>query len=524
MIKQKPKIALVSVEDGITALGFRRICPIAREIDSQVEIFFLATENLYSLKTHLLANQTDNLTEVDYQAIAGRLAQFDLVFFGAMTPSFGYAAKAASMIKKINPQVKVFLGGTEAILYPEEAIEKFDAIFTGEGEKSFQVFFKRLIGGKDYYKAAGMWFNKSGKIIKNKNYPLASSELLEDYRHLYYGLDCQIYDFSNKKFRDFNFRDYIKYNGLSYRTVWTIGCPFNCFYCANDAFYNLDPKYHQIRHSSVDKIIQEIKIALAIYPFISTVVFYDDNFSGLTREVIEEFCRKYKKQIALPFVVFGMHPAFITHEKIELLAQAGMNRCRMGIQSGSEKILKFYNRLTPLGKVREAAEILIEEGRKYKMIPPAFDIITDNYLETKEDNLTTLDFLYNLPRPYTLNIFSLRLYPKTKLWDYFSKHPGFEVGKTTSSYLLTGKSMMTVLLNLLAFTRPPKWFYQRIRNTVKGYEPQQKSYPAFYLLVKTIYLITRAWHHLKKGDFTTLTGDWVWVLWKLGIIGKGRKR
>lgn len=523
-MRQKPKIALVSIEDGITALGFRRICAIARELNPKAEIFFLATENLYSLKTHLLAQQKDNLAPADYQAIISRLARFDLVFFGAMTPSFGYAGKIADGLKKISPQIKVFLGGTEAILYPEEAIEKFDGIFTGEGEKSYQVFYKRFIEGKDYFKTGGMWFNNKKKIIKNKNYPLISGELLENYPHLYYGLDCRIYDFYKKEFRNFTFRDYIKYNGLSYRTVWTIGCPFNCFYCANDAFYNLDPKYHQIRHSSVNKIIAEIKIALAIYPFISTVVFYDDNFSGLPIEVIAEFCRKYKKEIALPFVVFGMHPAFVTKEKIELLAQAGMNRCRMGIQSGSEKILRFYNRLIPLSKVRETAEILIEEGRKYKMIPPAFDIITDNYLETKEDNLATLDFLYNLPRPYTLNIFSLRLFPKTKLWDYFSKHPGFDVGKITSSYLLTGKSLMTVFLYLLVFIKPPKWFYRRMCNLIQGYDPKQKNYPALYLLVKTIYLVNRAWQHLKKADFTTLTGDWVWFLWRLGIIGRRLKK
>ena len=41
-------------------------------------------------------------------------------------------------------------------------------------------------------------------------------------------------------------------------------------------------------------------------------------------------------------------------------------------------------------------------SRAAYMIPPAFDIILDNPVETMDDNRATLDLLYEMPRPYTL--------------------------------------------------------------------------------------------------------------------------
>ena len=46
-----------------------------------------------------------------------------------------------------------------------------------------------------------------------------------------------------------------------------------------------------------------------------------------------------------------MIPNYVEEDKIALLVDAGMNRVRMGIQSGSEKILEFYKRPTKLHAV-----------------------------------------------------------------------------------------------------------------------------------------------------------------------------
>ncbi|MFH1450803.1 MAG: radical SAM protein, partial [archaeon] len=421
------KVKLVSIENGIAAFGFRRIASLTRNLNPATEIYFITAGNLYSLTTHLFPSTQRKLSEQDLDAIAEELAEADLLCFSAMSPSALYVEEIASAVKQKNPGIFIFWGGTHCIISPEEAIKHVDAICTGEGEVSFPLFYQAFVEGRDYTATPNMWFRTEKGIIKNKNQTLCTSQEFDSFPHMFYGLDCQIYDWKAKQFRQFTKNDYIEYNGLSYKTIWTIGCPFSCTYCANDAFLKLDRNYARIRYPSVDYILREIESAIRNYPFISTILFYDDNFTSLPLDILKLFSEQYKKRIGLPFMIAGLHPNLITEEKIALLAEAGMNRGRMGIQSGNKKTLGIFNRNCTLEKIKESAGILAAAARKYKMIPPAFDIISDNPWETREDIIQTLKFLYELKRPYTLTVLSLRLFPNTKLWDYCSSDPAIDI-------------------------------------------------------------------------------------------------
>lgn len=499
-------------------MGFRRIASIARKLNSDTEIYFITVGNLYSLATHLFPSNRAKFSDKDVDTIAERLAKADLLCFSSMTASAPYVEKIVRAVKRKNPNIFTLWGGVHCIISPDEAIKHVDAICAGEGEVPFKIFYEVFAAGKTPLNTPGMWFNIEEGIIKNKNYELNSTDDLNSFPHLFYDLTCQIYDLKLRRFRQFTKNDYIQYNGLSYRTIWSIGCPFSCTYCANDAFLSNDKKYGIIRYPTVDYILEEIENAIKAYPFISTVVFYDDNFIGIPLDVLRVFSEKYKKQIRLPFVASGLSPNFITKEKIDLLGKAGMNRGRMGIQSGSERILSFYNRPTPLVNIKESARILAEAAKKYKMIPPAYDIISDNPLETREDIIQTLRFLYELDRPYTLTIFSLRAFPKTKLWNYFEGHPSIDIRERVSSYLETRKTTANILLYLLAIAKPPKSIFFWLLKYVKGYREKQGSFPVLYLMVKGIYLLSRGIVHLRELDFTTIVGPWGYYLWKLGFI------
>lgn len=219
----------------------------------------------------------------------------------------------------------------------------------------------------------------------------------------------------------------------------------------------------------------------------------------------------------MPFVVFGIHPITISEEKIEILARAGLNRTRMGIQSGSKKTLAFYRRSTPPERIAKSASILVKATKKYRMIPPAYDIISDNPIETRSEIVETFELLYGLDRPYTLTIFSLRIFPKTRLWDYFGEHPEIDIRYNLSSYLATRKTMTNIMLYVLAIAKPPKWLFDRMLKNVRGPLEKQREYPVLYFLVKSTYLISRAVYHLIRMDFTVIVGGWTYYLWKLRI-------
>lgn len=70
--------------------------------------------------------------------------------------------------------------------------------------------------------------------------------------------------------------------------------------------------------------------------------FPDDCLISLPKEVQLEFSKMWRQRIGLPFAVTGLTPAHIRDNKVRALLGGGLNRVRMGIQSGSDKILKFF--------------------------------------------------------------------------------------------------------------------------------------------------------------------------------------
>lgn len=514
----QPKVIFVSVEEGITALGFRRVAAVAKKLNPNTKVYFVTPGNLYSFTTHIFPSKHKNLNSKDYQAIARELFVADLVCFSSMTPPAEYVEHIATALKRANPKVFILWGGTHCILHPAEAIKYADAICTWEGEIPFQMFYKAFSNQKNYFKTPSMWFKTKKGVIKNKILELNSPKVLSVLPHPFWDVNCNIYDIKLKTFRQFTKRDYLNYNGLAYKTIWSIGCPFSCIYCANDAFINLDPTYRRLRYSSINHILEEIETGIKLYPFVSSIYFIDDNFIAIPLETIKDFCKEYKKRINLPFAVVGIHPNLITQKKVELLAKAGMNRGRMGIQSGSERTLSFYNRPTPTGNIIKSASILAKAVKKYNMIPTAYDVISDNHVETKEDLLTTLKLIYKLERPFTLTIFSLRVFPKTKLYSYIKKHPSLDIRNFTSSYLETQKSLYNILLYLLAITKPPKIIFDWLIKYIKPFNENPRTFPILYLIIRTLYLTSRAVAHLKRLDFSTIVGPWGYYFWKLGII------
>jgi radical SAM superfamily enzyme YgiQ (UPF0313 family) len=289
-----------------------------------------------------------------------------------------------------------------------------------------------------------------------------------------------------------------------------------CTYCGNSKFIEYDKGYRRVRHSSPRTIVDEIKRAVDKHPHISAVLFHDDSFLALPYKTLQEFCKLWKDEVRIPFAVFGVIPNYVREDKIALLLDAGMNRVRMGIQSGSQAMLDFYKRPTPLPKIHEATKIL-NKFRKY-MIPPAFDIILENPVETSKDTQATLDLLYEIPRPFTLNVYALRIIPNTQLAiDIESK--GLDVPSIESSY---HSAYQPTLGNILVFILPvwriPRRIYSFLRNKVLPTLSEQPRYPNLIMIARAFYLSKRAFSHLRFMDFSVLPGKVGYVLWKIGVI------
>jgi len=193
-----------------------------------------------------------------------------------------------------------------------------------------------------------------------------------------------------------------------------------------------------------------------------------------------------------------------------------MNRIRMGIQSGSERLLEFYKRPTPIQRVRDAT-VVLNNFADY-MIPPAYDIILENPIEDVEDVHATLDLLYNMPRPYTLNVFALRVIPNTIMARDLERL-GYEVPPIDQNYMIGYKPTVgNALVFMLTFFKPPFFLYKFLRQRSYPVNQHQRKYPVAVEIFRILYLIKRGIDHLRFMDFSLIPGGLGLFMWRIGAI------
>jgi radical SAM superfamily enzyme YgiQ (UPF0313 family) len=276
----------------------------------------------------LLIDTTFRLTD---EEIIKKSKEFypNLIGITAATNDFDYACHIAKLLRK-EVNAPIIVGGYHPTIAPEEVIEKklFDYICIGEGEEAFLELVYSLEKGKNPNKIKNLWIIKNNKIIKN-----TIRNLITDLDKLPFP-DREIFDY--KKYLDWN-------HGTA-TFLSTRGCPFNCTYCINHFLiktYLGKGKY--VRFRSVDNLLREIKFCIKKYgDLIKNIEFYDDTFT-LDEKRIKEFCKKYPKEIGLPFNI-NIRVNAVNTELFKLLKNAGCVRVSIGIESGDEyirnKILK----------------------------------------------------------------------------------------------------------------------------------------------------------------------------------------
>ncbi|MFC1673755.1 B12-binding domain-containing radical SAM protein [Pseudomonadota bacterium] len=506
---------MACIEDGIENIGFRKISAYIKSFHPDTKAAYVPTGNMRGIIRTLIGKGAGELSESDIHMVAQFLAEGDLVGFSSMTQYSQTVHKIIAELRDINPRAYIIWGGIHPIIDPNDAIMHADAICTGEGEFAFKAFYDLFVNGKDYTTTPGFWFNTNSGVIKNPNLPLMQQNDMDGLPSLMYQDGELIYE-RGKGFKTTVSKDFLEFMGLSYNTVWTVGCPLKCTYCGNSKFIEYDEAYRRLRHSSPRVIIEEIKRAISKHPYISTVHFYDDSFLSLPFKTLQEFAELYKAEVKIPFAVSGIIPNYVKDDKMALLFDAGLNRVRMGIQSGSQRILDFYQRPTPLPRIHAAISIF-NKYQKY-MTPPVYDLILENPVETQDDTQQTLDLLHEIPRPFTLNIFALRVIPNTILAKDIAER-GCSVPPINKSY---HSEYQPTLGNVLVFAivvwKIPRWLYDILRKRVYPVREEQPHYPILLAFFRTAYLVKRALGHLRIMDFSVFPGKASYVLWKLGVI------
>ncbi len=310
----------------------------------------------------------------------------------------------------------VIWGGTHPSLRPETSIRIADYVCVGEGEIAFAEWLSRKESGGDLTTVPGIWARTRDAVVDNGEAPeVPDLEALpwpdmDTEGHFVDDADHIVPMSTEMMYRVLpRLPHFDGEQRIGVRIMATRGCPHKCTYCASSA-------QTRMRRRSAESTIQHLEWLVARYPFLGAIYEFDDTFFATKPEWLEEFATKYEQRVGLPWHC-QTSPSTLTRPKLDRLVKSGLVYCEMGVQSGSDEVKKLFQRTETEPQVRRAAELLHEYWAAGKLVAPRYHVITDVPWESSESVQQTINLLLSLPRPFTLAIGSLCLFPGTALND-----------------------------------------------------------------------------------------------------------
>jgi len=290
----------------------------------------------------------------------------------------------------------VIWGGIDPTLHPDKAIEVADFVCEGEGEYAMSDLVAALEAGQRAPEIQGLWTRKPDGTV----YRGALRPLIEDLDALPY---CD-WDASSEFFL---FADEMRPGFVTVEqtpihvevpVLTQRGCPNECSYCCYSILKKQYPGQKFVRRRSVGNVLGEMAQLRGQFPLIKKFFFHDDVFT-VDPAWIDEFAERYPGEVGAPFVAFT-HPNYCTRRMLEPLKRAGLIEARIGIQSGSERILfECYNRRTSREQIVKSVQLIHDLG-----LGLVIDLIGFNPMEGEEDLRSTFDLLLQLPRPFRISM------------------------------------------------------------------------------------------------------------------------
>ncbi len=248
--------------------------------------------------------------------------------------------------------------------------------------------------------------------------------------------------------------------GYSYGTLLSRGCPYTCTYCNNNALRKLYRHKLPLRWRGVDKAIAELKTAIELMPQLKEIIIRDDTFLSLPTEFIDGFASRYREEIGLPLRALGI-PRAVSKPKIESLVEAGLYVITIGIQSGSQRLLRdLYRRPASIDSMLSAGALVRQVAQETKKrIIARYDFILDNPWETEQDIEASIRLYLKLGKPSVPSLFSLIFYPDTELYIK-ARNEGIITDDLNQVYrhsqLTPNRTYLNGVFTLLG-TEAPRW-------------------------------------------------------------------
>ncbi len=263
----------------------------------------------------------------------------DIIGIGGLVTVYPYLHWLIPEIRKLKPEVKIILGGPIAASLNEKCFEKFaiDYEVIGEGEITIIELLRALETGAALDDIRGIGFKKDGKIIYTKARPLMPS--LE-------GVPI----FDDKMFP---MESLLKNAGGVFQIHTQRGCPMNCTFCFNS--FRVIGK--EVRYRPVNNVVNEIELFSNKYREMITLFAISGECITSNREWLIGFCEELiKRKLNIPYRVTSRVDT-IDAERLDWLKKSGCVKMSLGLESGSDKILKIMKKGTTVEKSKKTVAL-----------------------------------------------------------------------------------------------------------------------------------------------------------------------
>lgn len=389
------KVTLISTDADIWSFGIRTLSSVLRDAGHSPRLLFLPSDSPQYGPEVL-------------EQIHGLTRDSGLVGISSLSRGSRRAQQVCTYLRSCGQFV--VWGGLHATLNPTECAAAAGLVCRGEGEQAIVELAEALGAGRDWRSLRNLGYLQRGAMVLNPMHPAVAN------------LD-------RLPFPDFERLDEFHLMGdtlvsaprpaeglpkAQALTIGSRGCAFHCTYCCNrplKELYTGNGIY--IRKMSPARYVQQIA-ALHRGHFRNATDFFlvDEDLFMRSVSEIREFAALYREKIGIPFECMGSPPR-ITEEKLSLLADAGLWRLRVGIESGSERTKReVYDRRISNQAVLQAARVIAAR----RDVVAAYFFISGNPYEGPRDLLDTLQLMERLPYPYYAQVFNLVFFPGSALY------------------------------------------------------------------------------------------------------------
>jgi anaerobic magnesium-protoporphyrin IX monomethyl ester cyclase len=311
----------------------------------------------------------------------------DIVGISSVTQNFGLAKRFARMCKAAGSFV--ITGGVHLTLLPHNLTPDMDIGVIGEGEETLlEIVEKGLkdgFEGRDFEQIRGIVFRDEDGSLRNT----MPRERIQPLDKL-----------------PFPARDLLYKRTGNIHLISSRGCPFQCRFCSSSQFWG------HFRAFSPSYVVEEIRSVMAQYRP-DHISFWDDLFvadkqrlKGIVSEI-----RGANIHTRVAFSV-ACRADLVDEEVVDLLRQMNVTHVSMGLESGSDKILRDLKGAPASVKQNaRAIGLLDKEGI---LVIGSFCIGSPQ--ERVEDLEETLRFIKRMPLA-KVGIFVLTPLPGTDLWE-----------------------------------------------------------------------------------------------------------